>query len=100
MAVFWMRHCDVYSGVPESDVDFIAFDGDQIIGRVLQFPFGPETGVWFWTMTQTRPGPPLPERDGRVSSRGEASRRVVEAYELLLAAPATNPPKGWRMSVN
>jgi hypothetical protein len=25
---------------PEPDADFIAFDGDQIVGRAMQFPFG------------------------------------------------------------
>jgi hypothetical protein len=84
MSVFFMRHCDVYRDIPESDVDFVAFDGDQIVGRVMQFEFGPENGVWFWTMTVTRPGPPSDATNGRVSNRGEAGRRIVEAYKRLL----------------
>jgi hypothetical protein len=46
MPIEWMRHCDVYPDIPESDVDFVAFDDDQIVGRVMQFEFGPENGVF------------------------------------------------------
>jgi hypothetical protein len=83
VSIAWMRHCDVYPDIPESDVDFIALDGDAIVGRVLQSEFGPENGVWFWTMTVTRPGQPG-ETNGRMKSRGEAGRCVVAAYQRLL----------------
>jgi hypothetical protein len=86
MRVFWMRHCDVYPDIPRSETDFVALDGDTIVGRVMQFEFGPEVGVWFWSMTVTRPGPLRGATNGRVNSRGEAGRCVVEAYGRLLSS--------------
>jgi hypothetical protein len=52
--------------------------------EMMQFEFGPESGVWFWTMTVTRVGPLGGDTNGRVNNRGEAGRRIVEAYKRLL----------------
>ena len=69
--------------------DFQALDDDEIVGRVDQSPHGPEQGLWFWTMTALRPGPRLPPpTHGTEARRGNAGRRVVEAYERLLAHAA------------
>ena len=66
--------------------DFAALDGETIIGRVYQYPHGPEKGLWFWSMTASRPGPRFLGRiSGVEEKRGEAGRRVVEAYHALLA---------------
>jgi hypothetical protein len=51
-----------------------------------RIPHGPQAGLWLWTMTAVRPGPRLPvPRSGTEARRGDAGRRVVEAYERLLA---------------
>jgi|tagenome__1003787_1003787.scaffolds.fasta_scaffold20764338_2 hypothetical protein len=84
MPVEWMRHCDVYPDLPPSDLDWVAFDGDQIIGRVMQYQHGKEQGRWLWSKTVLRPGT-AEINSGTTESRGEAGRRVVEAYERLLA---------------
>jgi hypothetical protein len=79
MPVEWER---IPGGVPE---DFQALDGDEIVGRVYQIPHGPQAELWLWTMTAVRPGPRLPvPRSGTEARRGDAGRRVVEAYERLL----------------
>jgi hypothetical protein len=86
--VEWERIPD---GVPE---DFQALDGDEIVGRVYQNPTGPERGLWFWTMTVVRPGPRITfPRSGTEARRGDAGRRVVEAYERLLAHARNTPPE-------
>jgi hypothetical protein len=83
MPVEWERIPD---GVPE---DFRALDGDEIVGRVYQIPHGPQSGLWFWTMTALRPGPRITfQTNGTEARRGEAGRRVVEAYERLLRREA------------
>jgi hypothetical protein len=83
MPVEWERIPD---GVPE---DFQALDGDEIVGRVYQIPHGPERGLWFWTMTVVRPGPRITfPRSGTEARRGDAGRRVVEAYERLMRRKA------------
>jgi hypothetical protein len=71
--------------------DFQALDGDEIVGRVYQYPHGPQPGLWFWTMTVVRPGPRLPPpTSGTETRRGDAGRRVTEAYSAgLLAAGLT-----------
>ena len=63
--------------------DFVAFDGDVVIGRVLQGTGGPDRGSWTWSVTVDLPGPRLTARSGE-TRRGDAARRVVEAYEKLL----------------
>jgi hypothetical protein len=65
--------------------DFTAFDGELIVGRVYQAEHEPDKGLWFWTMSVERPGPPFPEPvSGVEKQHGEAGRRVAEAYHALL----------------
>src|SRR5215210_4381779 len=65
--------------------DFTAFDGELLVGRVYQYEHGPEKGLWFWTMSVERPGPPFPGPTHGVEARqGDAGRCVVEAYGALL----------------
>jgi hypothetical protein len=72
-----------------SNSDWIALDGDRSIGRVYQITAGPESGLWFWTMTATRPGVSRSGTNGRAQTRGEAGRCVVAAYERVIAAAAS-----------
>jgi hypothetical protein len=88
MAIVWMRTSDAFPDLDRSDKDFTAFAGNKVIGRVYQFEAGPEQGIWFWSMTADRPGPRFAGRSGREGRRGDAGRRVVEAYERLLDAPS------------
>lgn len=83
-----MHHCDVFSDLKPSNTDFVALDGDRIVGRVMRFDSGPEMGRWMWSMVATAPGPTLLPNNGRTDTRGEAGRCVVEAYERLLTAAA------------
>jgi hypothetical protein len=57
-----MRHSDVYRDLPPSDLDRVAFDGDEIVGRVLQHQHGPVRNfVWGLGMMGTKEishGPP------------------------------------------
>ena len=65
--------------------DFTAFDGELIVGRVYQAEDGPDKGLWLWTMSVERPGPPFPGPvNGVEEQHGEAGRRAVEAYHALL----------------
>jgi hypothetical protein len=61
-----------------------------------RIPTGPERGLWFWTITALRPGPRITfPTSGTEARRGDADRRVVEAYErLLIPAPAYHTQKG------
>jgi hypothetical protein len=59
-----MRSSDVYPDAGYPDTDFIAFDGEEIIGRVYRISHGKEEGLWFWARTVSRPGPPFNARSG------------------------------------
>lgn len=85
MPIEWMHYCDVFPDLKPSDTDFVALDGDRIFGRVMQFDSGPEMGRWIWSMVATAPGPTISPISGRADTRGEAGRRVAEAYGRLLA---------------
>jgi hypothetical protein len=53
--ITWMRSADLYPDGRFPDTDFVAFDGEEIIGRVYRIRHGKEEGLWFWSMTATRP---------------------------------------------
>jgi hypothetical protein len=82
--ISWLRSADLYPDADFPPDDFVAFDGDETIGRVYRIRHGTEEGLWFWTMTVSRPGPAFTARDGTEVRRGDAGRRVVEAYEAML----------------
>ncbi|MFL5130764.1 MAG: hypothetical protein ACJ8DD_11525 [Microvirga sp.] len=77
--------------------DFVALDGDEIIGRVYRIRHGTQEGFWLWSMTVSRPGPAFTARDGTEARRGDTGRRVVEAYVAMLRRTrGWKPPlEGW-----
>jgi hypothetical protein len=59
--VTWMLTCDAWPNAKwPRGPDFTAFDGELIVGRVYQAEHGPDKGLWLWTMSVERPGPPFP----------------------------------------
>ncbi len=84
MNITWLRTSDAFPHLDPSDKDFTAFDGDEVIVPDYQLEAGPEQGIWFWSMTADRPGPRFAGRSGRAARRGDAGRRVVDAYQRLL----------------
>jgi hypothetical protein len=91
LQISWMRSADMYPDAGYPDTDFVAFDGEEIIGRVYRIRHGTEEGLWFWSMTVSRPGPTFNARGGTEAGRGDAGRRVVEAYEAMLRRT-----RGWK----
>ena len=91
LQISWMRSADMYPDAGYPDTDFVAFDGEEIIGRVYRIRDGTEEGLWFWSMTVSRPGPTFNARGGTEARRGDAGRRVVEAYEAMLRRT-----RGWK----
>ncbi len=91
MPISRLRSADLYPEAGYPDTDYVAFDGEEIIGSVYRIRHGIQEGLWFWSMTADRPGPAFTARDGTEARRGDADRRVVEAYERLLRRT-----RGWR----
>ena len=87
-----MRTRNVFPALDGLEHDYTALDGEAVVGRVYQIVGGPAHGLWFWSMTAHRPGPrPSIPTSGREIDRGDAGRRVVEAYDRLLARGITGP---------
>jgi hypothetical protein len=82
--VVWILSSDAFAKHPPDDADFVAFDGELLVGRVYRIGQGMDRGQWLWTMLVDLPGPRFTHRNGTASTRGEAGRKVVEAYERLL----------------
>ena len=80
-----MRTSDLYPDLESSSTDFTALDRDEPVGRVHQVQHGTEAGLLLWSKTVDLPGPRFTNRQGLEPSRGEAGRRVVEAYERLMS---------------
>lgn len=90
MQIFWMKTHEVNPelGWPP-DQDFSAFDGKECIGRVYRINAagqGGPAGMWKWSMTALKAGPRPAElrTSGIAETRGEAGRRVVEAYRAWI----------------
>lgn len=65
------------------------------MGRVYEYPHGPQRGKWFWTMTATHPGPSFPfPICGIEDKRGDAGRRVIECYRRMASFYGVPRPTG------
>ncbi len=91
MDIYWRPHHEVHPELAP-DQDFIAFDGEQDIGRVYLMTSSQNAGRWSWSMyahSHTGRVPFL--TSGVEDRRGDAGQRVVEAYRLLLAHNERHP---------
>jgi hypothetical protein len=101
--IYWMRTNDLWGPDSGLEADFCAIDPERpgatererYIGRVYQYPHGPEKGLWFWSMTCTHRGPA--SRSRRMAARkGGGCRtprhRVLPAHGELLWRPRPISP--------
>ncbi len=95
MGICWCPDHEVYPELPPEQ-DFIAFDAEreQSIGRVCLMQHSEQAGRWRWSMfAHSNTGRVPFETHGHEDRRGEAGRRVVEAYRLLLEHNERHPRK-------
>jgi hypothetical protein len=97
--IYWMRTNDLWGPDSGFDADFCAVDPERpgatererYIGRVYQYPHGPEKGLWFWTMTCTHRGPA--SRSRRMAARkgaglqDAASSSATATWRASMASP-------------
>ncbi len=91
--IYWRPHHEVSPDLPR-EPDFLAFDEgtEENIGRVYVETHGVYRGLWKWSMFAHSTTGRVPfETHGHEDSRGDAGRRVVEAYRLLLAHNEQHP---------
>ncbi len=85
MDIYWRAHHEVHPELAPNQ-DFIAFDGERDIGRVYLMKHSVQAGCFSWSMYAHSNTGLVPFLTwGVEASRGDAERRVVEAYRLLLA---------------
>lgn len=85
-AVYWRPHHEVHPEL-SPDQDFLAFDEalGKSIGPVYIEKHSANVGRWFWTMYAHSTTGKVPFAiQGHEDRRGEAGRRVAEAYRKLL----------------
>ncbi len=95
MNVYWRPHHELYPELPRAP-DFLAFDEGtgKSIGRVFQMSYHIVAGSWRWSMYAHSITGRVPfETSDYEMSRGDAGRRVVEAYKRLLAHNEQHPRK-------
>lgn len=85
MTVSWRLRHEVYRDCASAP-DYLAFEGERIIGRMFQITHAGNAGQWLWTIMATGigelpDGPPC----GVEPRKMEAELRLVEAYERLVA---------------
>ena len=84
MVISWRPQHDVHAGrLPGPD--FLAFDGDRIIGRI--FRIGPREGGgrWYWTVMATGICAPVVPPTGIEARQADAETSLALAYERLIA---------------
>ena len=93
MAIVWHSFHEVNPTL-SPDQDFIAFDEEtgKSVGRVYLMHHSREAGRWRWAMfsDKTWGWPDFPIH-GFEDRRGDAGRRVVEAYRLMIEHNARDP---------
>lgn len=105
MPIYWMRARDAWQDLDWGENRFTAFDPDvrfpapfpgyaqyrakegaEYIGTIDLIESGPQEGQWSWSMTVSLPGPRFGgATNGVEGRRGDAARRVIEAYRAYMA---------------
>jgi hypothetical protein len=70
--------------------DFVALDGDEIIGRVYRIRHGTQEGLWLWSMTVSRPGLHRQGRHGGAPRRPPAGASSRPTWRCSGARAAGN----------
>lgn len=67
-----------------TDLDWLGYDGEIIIGRIRMESAGPKNGQWRWSGL----GPPVRQRlmpqQGSEAEPSKAMRKVEEYYHMLM----------------
>ncbi len=86
MAISWRPRHEVYPDhAPASD--FLAFDGERVIGRMFQMTRRGSTTRWYWIVMATGAGVLVDPPSGVEDGQDSAARCLVEAYERLMLSP-------------
>ncbi len=96
MTIYWRPHHEICPELlPERDFITLDEETEQSIGRVYLMTHSEHAGRWHWSMfAHSNIGRVPFEIHGYEDKRGDAGRRVVEAYRRLLEPNARHPRKG------
>lgn len=77
MAIIWRPQHEAHSA------DFLALDGERVIGRMFQMHHLGNAGRWYWTIMATGSGPQLLPPTGVEGCQDAAAQALVQTYERL-----------------
>ena len=82
--VIWIRFGDRYPDLKAERDQFLALDGEAIVGVVQVVTNGPEGARWRWSMTQVHRGRPFPHpRTGTTETRSKAAKALVTSWQTF-----------------
>ena len=83
-SITWVRVSDRYPDLKAERDQFLALDGEAIVGVVRLIVHGPEGGRWLWSMTQVHRGRPFPHpRTGTTETRKQAEKALVNSWRAF-----------------
>ena len=84
MVISWRPQHDVHKE-RRPGPDFLAFDGNRVIGRIFRIGHGEGGGRWYWTIMATGTCAPVVPPNGVEARQADAQTRLALAYERLMA---------------
>ncbi len=91
MVISWRPRHEVYPDHAPAP-DFLAFDGERVIGRMFQMTHRGSTTRWYWTVMATGAGALVEPPCGVEDRQDSATQCLVGAYEQLMLSPTDGSP--------
>ncbi len=83
MAISWRLQHEVHADCAPAP-DFLAFDGERVVGRMFQITHKGGAGRWFWTVMATGSCLLAEPPSGVAERQTDAASSLTEAYEQLI----------------
>ncbi len=84
MVISWRPQHDVHKGRDPAP-DFLAFDGERVVGRIFQIAHRDGGGRWYWTVMATGACALVEPPSGIEAGQAAAETSLAKAYERLMA---------------
>ncbi len=85
--ISWRARHEVHPGL-EPAPDFLALEGDRVVGRMFEVTHAGNSGRWFWSVMSTKSGALSEPLCGVEEQQSDAARCVAEAYAQVTPSSA------------
>jgi hypothetical protein len=82
VTIAWRAQHEVHCDRPPAP-DFLAFDGERVVGWMFEIGHVGRTGRWLWALTATEAGPFDGPTCGVEERQDDAARCLIDAYDHL-----------------